>query len=60
MRFRPGIFVLVLGILYIFKNRIKKSNIFRSAGMIFNIVFYIYLIAIIAAFLYQVISNSSG
>ncbi len=57
MRFKFGILFLILIVLYFFRDRLKKSEFFRSAGTIFNIVFYIYLFALLAAFIYQVISN---
>ncbi|MEN8223408.1 MAG: hypothetical protein ABFR36_09140 [Acidobacteriota bacterium] len=55
-----GILTLILILMYVFRNRIKKSEFFRSVGSIFNIVFYIYLIALVGAFIYQIISNISG
>ncbi len=57
MRFKFGILFLILIVLYFFRDRLKKSEFFRSAGTVFNIVFYIYLFALLAAFIYQVISN---
>ncbi|MCK5005207.1 MAG: hypothetical protein KAS21_08970 [Candidatus Aminicenantes bacterium] len=57
MRIKFGVLFLILIVLYLFRNRLKKSEFFRSAGTIFNIVFYIYLFSLLAAFIYQVISN---
>ena len=57
MRFKFGILFLILIVLYFFRDKLKKSEFLRSAGTIFNIVFYIYLFALLAAFIYQVISN---
>ncbi len=60
MRIKFVVLFLILIVLYLFRKRIKKSNIFRSAGTVFNIVFYIYLFSLLAAFIYQVISNIFG
>lgn len=60
MRINFGILFLILIVLYIFRDRLKKSEFFRSAGTVFNIVFYIYLFSLLAAFIYQVISNLFG
>ncbi len=60
MKIKFGLLTLILIIMYIFRNRIKESEFFRSVGSIFNIVFYIYLIALVGAFIYQIISNLSG
>jgi len=51
---------LILIFLYIFRKNIKKNEFFRSIGTILNIVFYIYLIGLVSAFIYQVVSNLSG
>ncbi len=60
MRIKFVVLFLILIVLYLFKDRIKKSEFLRSAGTIFNIVFYIYLFALLAAFIYQVITNVFG
>lgn len=52
--------ILILIVMFLFKDRIKKTEIFRSLSRIFNIVFYIYLAALVFAFMYQMISSIFG
>lgn len=55
MRSYFSLSILILIIIFLFKDRIKKTEIFRSLSTIFNIVFYIYLIALVSVFIYQII-----
>lgn len=57
MKFKFLLLSLILIVLYIFRNRLKKSEFFKSAGRVLNIVFYIYLVALLGAFIYQLVSN---
>ncbi len=60
MKIKFVLLTLILILLYIFRNSIKKNEFLKSMGKILNIVFYIYLIALIGAFVHQIISNLSG
>ena len=60
MKIKFVLLTLILILLYIFRNSIKNNEFFKSIGTILNIVFYIYLIGLVSAFIYQVISNLSG
>ena len=55
MRSYFSLSILILIIIFLFKDRIKKTEIFRSLSVIFNIVFYVYLIALVSVFVYQII-----